>query len=304
MADNNCRGAMGKGPGLGNGLPLQPRRQVSPVETVAGPGRINDRRTLLRRNDCLALCGENQRVLGPVLDHDFAGPVQAIACRRLLGCAVAKDRLFIIMGRQHESRHLGRIGQGAFEFIGLGPEHRTDIRIERGLRAVGPGRANGVQQPRPRIGGQNGQGNAGEINQVRRLGDRAQRIRIISQQFCRRCVAPIGEVPVTIGLMDHIKPGTLVADLADGAGADLVTLEKIQHLARIDVVADGCEIIDRPAAGQGGAGIPGGIQRVAGIALFIGLVLAARHFDHAFADTYKTLQRQSPNFAGGPPLEW
>src|SRR5690606_1861606 len=90
-----------------------------------------------------------------------------------------------------------------------------------------------------------------------------------------------------------IEAGTAARHGADMAGADVVAVEKIADIAGIAVFAQPGEIIHRPIGAEQSAHIPGGVERIAGIAEAILAILAAAHFDHAFTDADEALLNQN-----------
>src|SRR5690606_26248943 len=148
---------------------------------------------------------------------------------------------------------------------------------------------------------QNGQRDAGEIDEVGPLDRRGQRRLVVGEQLGRRGVAPIGEVAVALFLMDQIEPGPAIGDGQEMVGADIVLGEEGADIARITIFPQAGEIIHRPVSIEQCAHIPGGIERIAGIAQPVGAVFAPAHFDHAFADADNTLASQSypPLLSGG-----
>ena len=70
----------------------------------------------------------------------------------------------------------------------------------------------------------------------------------------------------------------------DVAGADVVAVEEGADVGRVAVLAQSGDIVHGPFPIEQGAQVPGGVERVAGIAEAIGAVFAAAHLDHAFPD--------------------
>jgi hypothetical protein len=91
-------------------------------------------------------------------------------------------------------------------------------------------------------------------------------------------------MPVAVRLVDHVEAGAAVLDLLDVVDADAVFVEEFGHLLGVHVVAQRSDVVDVPVAAEACPCVPGGVERVAGIAEAVEAVLAARHFDHALAD--------------------
>ena len=70
----------------------------------------------------------------------------------------------------------------------------------------------------------------------------------------------------------------------DVTGADAVAIKKSADVGRVAVLTKSGDVVDRPVLIEQGAEVPGGVERVAGIAEAIGAVFAAAHLDHAFPD--------------------
>src|SRR5690606_16806846 len=151
----------------------------------------------------------------------------------------------------------------------------------------------GAEQPAAGAGGEDGQGDAGEIDHAGALDGGCQRILVIGEQFRSRGVTPIGEVAITLFLVDHVEAGAAAGHGADMAGADIVLVEKGTDVAGIAIFAEAGEVIDRPVLAEQRAHVPGSVERVASIAEAVLAVLATAHLYHAFTDADEALLCQA-----------
>ena len=191
------------------------------------------------------------------------------------------------MGRQHDVGD----GSGCRQCRGhdprAGPQRRPEVGVEHHGGAGIARLDDGAHQLAARPRREDRHRDAREIHRVGAHHRRLQRLDIVCEQFRRRLPAPIGEMPVAFFLVDHVEPGPPVGDGLDPLGTYPGLLDERPHLARIHVVAERRDIVDVPALRQQGPCVPGGVERVAGVAKAVHPAFAARHFDHGFADTHK-----------------
>lgn len=100
--------------------------------------------------------------------------------------------------------------------------------------------------------------------------------------YARACLPEDWSVDYFTALGDDPLSEDMLAFIADaGIG------NEGQHVFRKRIVAECGEIIDRPVFRQAGAGIPGGIERIARKTLAQQPVAGLRQFHHAFANRQK-----------------
>ncbi|MNX95021.1 hypothetical protein D3C86_1272740 [compost metagenome] len=136
-------------------------------------------------------------------------------------------------------------------------------------------------------GGENGERDAGEIDNIGAFDRFAQMIRVRGQLSCRGGVAPVAEGALAVLQVDEVKAGCATLDTTDFFRADAGIGNEGQHVFRKRIVAECGEIIDRPVFRQAGAGIPGGIERIARKTLAQQPIAGLRQFHHAFANRQK-----------------
>src|SRR6185437_7630660 len=99
----------------------------------------------------------------------------------------------------------------------------------------------------------------------------------------RRVLPPISEMPVAFLLTDQVEAGAAAGNGLDVPGCNAVGVEKASHLGRIVIVAERRHIVGLPVGTEPGAGVPDGVERIAGKAHAVLPLLAAGELDHALA---------------------
>src|SRR5690606_29319626 len=143
----------------------------------------------------------DESVLAAVLDHDFLDAQFEITVGGVLYGLVAKQRRLVGMGGQHDVAEAGGSGEHAGHDAGAGPQGRAQIGVEGDPGAIVSGPDDGPQQAAAGTGRENGEGDAGEIDQFGAFDRLGESVPVVGEELGGGGIAPIGEVTVAPLLM-------------------------------------------------------------------------------------------------------
>ncbi len=200
---------------------------------------------------------------------------------------LVEERHLVVEGRQAdvgdrpEGRNLPARG------LGVGPETRAVVRVERQPAAALAVAAEEVGERGAGFGGEDGESDAGEVDEVEAV--EVARIYLGGRQeegAGGGAVAPVGEAALALGVeADGVEPGHAVGAALDQAGVEALGFEEGDHPCGERVGAEGGDVGDGDLGG-GALEVDGGVEGVAGEADPAAVAFLARQgqLDHAFPD--------------------
>ena len=174
-----------------------------------------------------------RRALGAVLHDDVFDAKRTVAVDGRFHGDIAEMARLVIEARHDKRCGACAVGDGLKHRILIRPQARADVGVEDHQLTRRPGAAQfGEERIDIMGGGENGERDAGEIDDIGAFHRPAQVVRIGGQLPCGGGVAPVAEGALAVLQVDEVKAGRAALDAADFFRADAGFRNEGQHVFR------------------------------------------------------------------------